>query len=453
MHYSSWVSSEVVRRSYRSMSAIPFTRHIHPRANDPSWEFGWRMNGNWRRLLHLPEESYALDLASHAGVIVGLSEEGVHMTQLRIAVNAARQGWKVVLFDAQSSERKAAEFVAAMRQAGLGDTYVSSRTDEHGTTERTSTAHGTRTDGDHSYPEISPHALDDALQCLLGGKDPFSDMSAHIMPPHGLLEQVRREPFEEPPPAVPYESANAVYLGLNVWEGAQEAQDTAQACLSDFTRFLSTTRTRHVLLLIEHPALLFNMQEICPLFALLEQAQGSMFVSARSVADFGKEAPRLLKNARTLIAHRSTPEPFEPYVSQRGWNQRPFFGEAIRQFHRDECFVIHAGQATPVRVNPIFIDTDGVVGSRLSPRPSTDGPAAARIPWLDLDIQDAEFEEFLASAFGPLAQDRSNEQAMPPQRKGARQTRPRRGRTRSAELLSNDRSHLRSALSLLGREH
>jgi hypothetical protein len=337
----------------------PFFPPFHAHA----WEFGRRVNGGWLR----PSKTlYSLNLATHAGIIVGLSEKGIHLSQLRLAVNAARNGWKVVLFDPQSSPRKAAEFVAAMRLAGSPCTAYS----------QTGTA---------LYRDTS----DDCT--------------------------------------------NAVYLGFNVWQSATtESRDIAQALLSDFTQFLSASQAHHVLLLIEHPALLFNLEEIWPLFSLLEQAQGSLFVSARSVADFGKDAPKFLKNARTLIIHRSnTTLPFEPYVSLHWSRHHPFFDGSIRQFDHHDCCVIHAGQATHVRVTPVFPDTAGLVGAGVSPRPPTTSPGEEL--WPDNDVAEGQ-----TAAFEP------GDQGSPPP---SAHHSPRRKRTRAVQVLSTDRAHLLSAFS------
>jgi len=83
-----------------------------------TWEFGRQINHGCQQLLHLPESPYHLNLDEHSGIVVGQTEKGLQMSLLQIARLAASHGWKVVLFDPQTSDTCATEFVATVQAAG-----------------------------------------------------------------------------------------------------------------------------------------------------------------------------------------------------------------------------------------------------------------------------------------------------------------------------------------------
>lgn len=316
-----------------------------------SWEFGSFISPWWRHVLPLPKASYELQLEEHSGVIVGLSDVGIHLSQMRLAVNAVQHGWKVVLFDAHGSERKAASFVDAMRQVKCGSTYAFQNVNEDYQDIMKAARGRFSHQGRHGNSERSFGRYDN------GSRWSPSPPIIELVPDILDLSHGRRDDVPRPNPTrsvIPFRCANAVYLGFNAWDRSQEITDMAHTLLTEFVRYLTASGEHHVLLLIEHPIPLFTTEELCSLYAVLEQQRGSLFVSTRSVADFGQEAHHLLRNARTLIVHRSaTTLPFEPYVSLSWQSHHPLFTGMVRRFAHNECFVIHAGQASPVRVTPI----------------------------------------------------------------------------------------------------
>ncbi len=420
--------SKHTRFLLRQHSSLPSHNGTIPPVDDDDWEFGKRIND--RRtplLLRQPESTYHLDLTEHSGVIVGLTESGISMSLLRIGSLAAEHGWNVVFFDPLSSMEHAAEFTGIMRQAGCAKTYQFP-----GNTVL-------------SNLDLGP-APYEPLACWPGG------ITASASPPslpfavQWYLDNMLTNKHDDEEAET--EGASAAYIGVNVWSQPEESRAFARLLLTNIIRAVSEGEPgdRRMLLLIKHPELLFDMEQVTPLFALMDQMNGSIFMASRSVADLGWQASTILKDAPTLIVHRSHPSwEMQSCISTPWWAGHASFNRSIHTFPDDECFVIHEGEATHIRVMPV--DPGPPIGAESSVYPPTDSSgAAAHLPWLDLDIiDDDDIEALCAHLFGP-GEAKQKEQA--------HQDAPRRApyHAHCIRLSSPDEANLSRALLLLGRE-
>ena len=167
----------------------------------------------------------------------------------------------------------------------------------------------------------------------------------------------------------------------------------------------------------------------------MEQAQGSVFVAARSFADF--QWSDVVKNARTVIAHRSNPcSDLTGGIATSRWSGHASFDRVVCSLPDNESFVLHAGKAAHVRVNPG--DSDLTPSAKRTSPQGTPG-AFAQLPCVEIEVE--EEEEILAFLFRP--HDQGEECVLPPQPFT---------HFRRIDLLTNDQIHLRSAISLLGLE-
>ncbi len=231
-------------------------------------------------------------------------------------------------------------------------------------------------------------------------------------------------------------SASATYIGINVWSQPKVARAIARVLLTDICKCVREQAPARMLLLFKHPELLFDQTQILPLFAFMEQAQGSVFAAVRSIADFGGSA--IVKNARTVIVHRSHPSRDWTSCISNSW-EHPL--RIVRSLPDNECFVIHAGQATHVRVRPT-VPLSPIFAAR-NVHQSQDGTGG--FSWLYPDDNFDDDAVLSISLFGAGEERKSGI----PQRKrrSSRTTR----RPCSLNLCSSDEAHLRSALSFLGR--
>jgi hypothetical protein len=309
------------------------------RTSNVGWEFGMQVHDGWPPWLHHRETPYHLNLANHSGIVVGQTEEGITMSLLQLARLAIRHGWKVVLFDPQTTVDHKATFRASMQAAGCSRIYL--------------------------FPG-STHLADLDLKTSIFDSE---------MPSHGLWSQV--EPLPPLPPELrislewmlndgsesPFfspryrdaETASAAYVGVNVWSQPEKARALARALLTHIVKRVSEQAPgeMRMLLLLKHPELLFDLAQILPLFACMEQAQGSVFATTRSLEDFHWPASNIVKNARTIIAHRSQPD----WSLSHAIVRHSSFDKTVCTLPDNECFVIHAGTAAHVRVNSIHPDS------------------------------------------------------------------------------------------------
>jgi hypothetical protein len=265
--------------------------------------------------LPLPESAYHLNLDEHSGIIVGQTEKGILMSLLQIAHLAASHGWKVVLFD--PSDTYAAAFVSTVQAAGCPKVY--------------------------QFPS-----------------------QLHLSDQGMLLRNSLSKMF-----------VDSAYIGVNVWSQRSSACTLARLLLDSIMRNIWKQDAK-ILLLLTHPELLFEMEQILPLFAALEQNGGSLFVAARSIADFGWQGSTLVENARTVIAHRSNPSFRLTSCISGSWGQ--FFDKTVRSLPDNECIILHAGEATHVRVKSV-------------------DPEVPR--WRDLKNSDEDYDALSAYLFGP----------------------------------------------------
>src|SRR5712692_5566182 len=254
---------------------------------------------------------------------VSMTEEGLDCSLLRLATNAACQGWKVVMFDAHSTQAQAATFVAAMRAARC----------------QSITALPVDEEDDEEDPFDFPwNPLPQAVRArrlvtilpmglslppmLSTGFDlpsfvPSPAVFHQRFPERSVPRGTGRVPWARLPISFTYERADAVYFGFNAASCPLQEQRLAEGLLLGLTRFLNrqVQGDPPVLLLIKGPASLFQAERLASLFALLEQARGSLFIATRSPADFGKAGAEVLRRAKTLILHCSpTTLPYAPYV-------------------------------------------------------------------------------------------------------------------------------------------
>ena len=403
------------------------------------WQFGMRQPTGWRRLLLRPAQQYSLHLGQHRGAIFGITEAGLNISLLRLAANAARHGWKVVLFDAQGSADMAARFVATMHQAGRANTYVFPNAPYNG-------FRGSKMALFHRllsvapfrepyYQHITTASLSAILQMPEGSLRSLDELVEQLTSIKARLGGTRSRGAARPslplltllcPDALlgaplryaalsalagnrlsgswSYDQADAAYLSFNAWSRPQEARHLARYLLDDLASYLveRDKGPSRVLLLLKHPELLFEIGQVASLFALLEQKRGSVFVAARSPADLGREAGRILKNATTLLIHRSmTTLPFEPYVAFSGPRRHPFFDGTIQRLTDERCFAIHQGQVALVQIAPVQCDAADLLRAhkRIPALPPDD---EACFSW-DLCLPDEEEDAWdLAAIFGPV---------------------------------------------------
>ena len=152
---------------------------------------------------------------------------------------------------------------------------------------------------------------------------------------------------------IAFDDAHARYFGFQIWSHPNEARLFAQGLLAAITRKISERCSeRRTLLLFNHPELLFENDEISPLFALMDRLNGSVFLSARSPRDFDHFYAPILLNAQTLIVHRSIPSydfDFTARLSLDSW-ERKEFEQILRRLPDNECMVLSAGEAAHVRL-------------------------------------------------------------------------------------------------------
>jgi hypothetical protein len=362
----------------------------------PPWQFGRRPAQGWQRWLRRPEQPFFLDPACHQGIVLGLCERGIDLSLLRLATNAARRSWKVIYFDALGSETQAATFLAAMYRAGCPRTrifphepYDGWRGTPQQVLERLLQVSAFR---EPYYQYITTVCLSAILD---GTKIASMDELVRRL---ADLSQKRRSGWlaASPPlprflPTVPladvegpalrygalgtlvgrsldgtwsFEDADAAYFSFNAWSSPQRARSLAAFLLADLSGSLTerASGSNHVLLLIKRPDLLFDLQQLAALFARMEHAGGSVFVAVRSTADLGSQAAHLLSSASTLLVHRSSSAaPFEPSVDLPWWGRHSSFKRTIRRLPDDECFVIHQGRLTHVRIDPVESSTTEVL--------------------------------------------------------------------------------------------
>jgi hypothetical protein len=186
-----------------------------------------------------------------------------------------------------------------------------------------------------------------------------------------------------------YEDTDAAYFSLSAWSRPQEARLQARFLLADLASALTERNSskRPVLLLLKHPERFLSPHEIAPLFALMEQQQGSLFVAARSLTDFGRAASSLVQNAPLLLLHRSTTSwPFDPYVAT---NAQLLDNGALQSLEDHECFAVEKGIVTPLRITPAPYDR--AVAEQMKRRLATPPPSMQKPDPLLYDLDDLSF--------------------------------------------------------------
>ena len=338
------------------------------------------------------EQHYLLDPATHSGVVVGLTEAGVTTSLHRLAANALAVGWKVVFIDPFGTQERAGTFTSLVRQHIPASTaiiyrqYVAPSASPSSWARAQSWNHADRAGesetpftagGDMSTPQAFfslPLSSFPLGQCTVNQR--WSDM------------QVLHE-------------ADGMYIGFSVTQRPQQAKSEARRMLSSLLQTLDTLpRHSHVLVLIHHAELLFEAEDIAPLFSTLEQRDARVFVGMRSIADVGRDALRVLRDAQTLLVHRSaTSRPFEQFISPQWW-QRGQLEMHVRSLPDDECFVIHKGTSTHVRVFPVQAEHHPPSPGSRTPfhTPSLHQQPSSREHCSD---EENELEEILATIFGP----------------------------------------------------
>ena len=356
------------------------------------------------------------------------------MSFLRLANLAASHGWNVILFDPQATREAAIAFVAAVRSAGARRIY--------------------QFPGNTHLPEQT--------------SDPFASeiwgpvsLENSVLPPLPLSGALSWHLDTMLPIGI---TPSALYVGVNIWKQPVEARSLAQLLLRTLLRRISEQAQEppHTLLLLKHPELLFHMEQISPIFSLMQQAHGSVFAAVRTLEDFHWRSGALLKNAQTVIAHRGTPSWDLTSCLSSPWSLRhAFFKKQLPRLPDNECFVLHRGQTAHVRLSPF--DTaheSGNADIMVAPMDS-DGELRAASTWREEDeiyvdeeggVED-ELEELFGHLFGPLktGQEQDNS-AYAPDTSAVRfqSLSPTRGRF--IPLGSADQVHLLRALSLFGVE-
>jgi hypothetical protein len=338
--------------------------------------------------LPIREQPVFLNLAHHRGIIVGTAEQGVDMSQLRLATNAARHSWKVVLFDALGSETRAATFLAAMRQAGHQEIrvfphepYDGWRGDPEQVCQRLLQVTPSYRVPSHQY--LTAVCLSTVLsKTKVASMDELVRRLANLLPPKRLiplqaaphlsatLRAVRPADLAEPllrfealstllgnslNGTWSYKDVDAAYFSFNVCGRPLEARTQATFLLADLASYLTETSrgAEHVLLLVNGPELLFDSKQLVPLLASIGHLGGSAFLAFHSTEDL--ETTHLLSHAQTVILHRNTVAQDDlslllPWDSHCSSSMK-----AIERLPDNECFVIHHGRIEHARLDPVNI--------------------------------------------------------------------------------------------------
>jgi hypothetical protein len=355
------------------------------------WAIGTVQPVGWRSWLGFPAHPYYIDLAETQGGVLGTTESAISATLYRLAFNAASSGWKVFFFDAQGSQEQAAFFVAAMQQAGHRRVHVFPH-DPYGGWQGSGRAqlHRLLQMSTHSrepyYQHIQTISLAAALQqesAPIQSMDELVDRLRPIRPIRGLTQ---REPSIDSVLARirttdrfgallryqalailagtslngtwSYDHADAAYFSFKAWSRPEEARHQARFLLADLADYLEERAAEEppqVLVLIKHPEQLFEMEYIASLFARMQQSQGSLFIAARSLDDFGRSASHVLQNAPMWLVHRSrTWRPFETSLPRRRRYTLPS-EEHLQHLGDQDCFAIGNGSVKQVRITPVSI--------------------------------------------------------------------------------------------------
>ena len=355
---------------------------------DPDWKFGSRRTHAWKRCLPIREQPVSLNLAHHRGIIVGTAEQGVDMSLLRLATNAARHSWKVILFDALGSETRAATFLAAMRQAGHQEIRVFPHQPYDGwrgapeqVCQRLLQVAPSYRVPTHQYltavclstilSKTKVTSMDELVRRLadllppwrLGPLQPAPHFSAKLraVRPADLAELLLR--FEALSTLLgnsldgtwSYKDVDAAYLSFNVCGRPLEARTQATFLLADLASYLTETSggAEHVLLLVNGPELLFDSKQLVPLLASIGHLGGSAFLALPSTKDL--ETTRLLSHAQTVILHRNTVA-LDDLSLLLPWDSHGSSTmKAIERLPDNECFVIHHGHVEHARLDPVNI--------------------------------------------------------------------------------------------------
>lgn len=351
---------------------------------DPYWKFGYRRNQGWRRCLRLPEPPLFLNLSGRGGVIIGMAEQGVDMSLLRLATNAAHHLWKVIYFDALGQDDRAALFLVAMQQAGLREIRIFPHEPYDGW-------RGPAPQVCQRLLQVSPfyrvpYHQHNAAVCLSaalaeGGVTSMRELLSRLArkPRRGdrtrvdepVLAAMRQVDFTETllrfgalstllgtscDGKWSFVDADAAYCSFNALAEPLSARAQASFLLADLASSLGgISRSKGVLLLIRHPELLFEPEQLAPCLLGIEQLGGSVFLTARSPADLGKGAMRFFANAQTVLLHRSNAWLRDLPVPLSGQREQAFFRKATGQLPDDECFVIRRGHALHVRLDPVRV--------------------------------------------------------------------------------------------------
>ena len=310
------------------------------------------------------------------------------MSLLRLATNAARHSWKVVLFDALGSETRAATFLAAMRQAGHQEIRVFPHQPYDGWRGAPEQVCQRLLQVAPSYRVPSHQYLTAVCLSTVLSKTKVTSMDelvrrlANLLPPKrsvplqaaphlsATLRAVRPSDLAEPllrfealstllgnslDGTWSYKDVDAAYLSFNVCGRPLEARTQATFLLADLASYLTETSrgAEHILLLVNGPELLFDSKQLVPLLASIGHLGGSAFLALPSTKDL--ETTHLLSHAQTVILHRNTVAQDDlslllPWDSHCSSSMK-----AIERLPDNECFVIHHGHVEHVRLDPVHI--------------------------------------------------------------------------------------------------
>jgi hypothetical protein len=275
-----------------------FEMGLSGRVTLPDWKFGTRVQQWWERLLHQPLRPVFLNPSERSlSVLLGTATRDTETSMLRLATNAARHSWKVVQFDGLGSHARAATFMAAMQQAGLQDIHAFPYEPYNGW---------------QATPELlQQHLLNEmpfyrgpyqqhlAALCLsaLFADKPMTSlkelfksladlphemyvwMSHHSTTPFAkYLRELSRQEFADlagrfgafatllgDSMDVKWSlgQADAAYLSLDAITHPLRARTQAALLLADLVRYLTDSgrSKKPVLLLLQHPELLFDLEE------------------------------------------------------------------------------------------------------------------------------------------------------------------------------------------------